>query len=135
MATVKLWTDEEVANVPAVKAVFDDIRATRKSDFVNNFWRALANQPALLERTWSSIKQVMVEPGVLDPLTKELIYIAVSTANSCTYCVHSHTAAARAKGLTEQQYAEFLAIVGMAAETNNLANAMQIPVDPEFLVG
>jgi AhpD family alkylhydroperoxidase len=135
MATVKLWTDEEVANVPAVKAVFDDIRATRKSDFVNNFWRALANQPALLERTWSSIKQVMVEPGVLDPLTKELIYIAVSTANSCTYCVHSHTAAARAKGLTEQQYAEFLAIVGMAAESNNLANAMQIPVDPEFLVG
>jgi AhpD family alkylhydroperoxidase len=97
MATVKLWSDEEAAAVPAVKAVFDDIRATRKSEFVNNFWRALANQPALLERTWASIKQVMVAPSVLDPLTKELIYIAVSMANSCSYCVHSHTAAARAK--------------------------------------
>jgi uncharacterized peroxidase-related enzyme len=133
MATVKLWTDEEVAAVPEVKAVFDDIRATRKTDFVNNFWRALANQPRLLERTWASIKQVMVEPGVLDPLVKELIYIAVSTANSCTYCIHSHTAAARAKGLSDAQHAEFLAVVGMAAETNALANALQIPVDPEYL--
>ena len=134
MATVKLWSDEEAAAVPAVKAVFDDIRATRKSEFVNNFWRALANQPALLERTWASIKQVMVAPRVLDPLTKELIYIAVSMANSCSYCVHSHTAAARAKGLSDAQYAEFLAVVGMAAETNALANALQIPVDREFLV-
>jgi AhpD family alkylhydroperoxidase len=130
---VKLWSDEEVAAAPAVKAVFDDIRAARKSDFVNNFWRALANQPKLLERTWASVKQVMVEPGVLDPLTKELIYIAVSAANSCSYCVHSHTAAARAKGLSDEQHAEFLAVVGMAAETNSLANAMQIPVDREFL--
>jgi AhpD family alkylhydroperoxidase len=97
VATVKLWTDDEVAAVPAVKAVFDDIRATRKSDFVNNFWRALANQPSLLERTWASVKQVMIAPGVLDPLTKELVYIAISTANSCSYCIHSHTAAARAK--------------------------------------
>ena len=135
MATVKLWNDEEVATVPAVKAVFDDIRATRKSDFVNNFWRALANQPHLLERTWASIKQVMIEPGALDPLTKELIYIAVSTANSCSYCVHSHTAAARAKGLSDEQYAEFLAVIGMAAETNTLANSLQIPVDREFLIG
>jgi len=135
MATVKLWTDEEVASVPAVKAVFDDIRATRKSDFVNNFWRALANQPALLERTWASIKQVMMEPGELDPLTKELVYIAVSTANSCSYCVHSHTAAARTKGLSDQQYAEFLAVIGMAAETNTLANSLQIPIDREFLIG
>ncbi|MFT4113149.1 carboxymuconolactone decarboxylase family protein [Silvibacterium sp.] len=134
MATVKLWSDEEAAAHPQVKAVFDDIRATRKSDFVNNFWRALANQPKLLERTWASVKQVMIEPGTLDPLTKELVYIAVSAANSCSYCVHSHTAAARAKGLTDAQYAEFLAIVGMAAETNNLANAMQIPVDREFTV-
>lgn len=134
MATVKLWSDEEAAAVPAVKAVFDDIRATRKSEFVNNFWRALANQPALLERTWASIKQVMVAPGALDPLTKELIYIAVSMANSCSYCVHPHTAAARAKGLSDAQYAEFLAVVGMAAETNALANALQIPVDREFLV-
>ncbi len=135
MATVKLWTDEEAAAIPAVKAVFDDIRATRKSDFVNNFWRALANQPGLLERTWASVKQVMIEPGVLDPVTKELIYIAVSTANSCSYCVHSHTAAARAKGLSDKQYAEFLAILGMAAETNTLANSLQIPVDREFLMG
>ena len=135
MATVKLWTDEEVAAVPAVKAVFDDIRATRKSDFVNNFWRALANQPDLLERTWASIKQVMMEPGELDPLTKELVYIAVSTANSCSYCVHSHTAAARTKGLTDKQYAEFVAVIGMAAETNTLANSLQIPVDQEFLIG
>jgi AhpD family alkylhydroperoxidase len=134
VATVKLWSDEEVAAEPAVKAVFDDIRTTRKSDFVNNFWRALANQPRLLERTWASVKQVMIEPGTLDPLTKELIYIAVSAANSCSYCVHSHTAGARAKGLTDEQYAEFLAVVGMAAETNTLANSMQIPVDREFLV-
>ncbi len=138
MATVKLWTDAEVSTSPRVQAVFDDIRATRKSDFVNNFWRALANQPALLERTWVSIKEVMVEPqtypGALDPLTKELIYIAVSTANSCSYCVHSHTAAARAKGLTDQQHAEFLAVVGMAAETNAIVTALQVPVDPEFNV-
>lgn len=132
MATVSLWTDEQVSANPRIKAVFDDIRTTRKSDFVNNFWRALANQPALLERTWAGIKEVMIQPGSLDPLTKELVYIAVSTINSCSYCVHSHTAAARAKGLTDEQHAEFLAIVGMAAETNALANALQIPVDPEF---
>lgn len=134
MATAKLWTDEEVSASPRVKAVFEDIRATRKSDFVNNFWRALANQPALLERTWSSIKSVMIEPGTLDPLTKELVYIAVSTVNSCSYCVHSHTAAARAKGVTEEQYGEFLAVVAMASETNALATALQIPVDAEFTV-
>ncbi len=134
MATVKLWTDEEVSANPRVKAIFDDIRATRKTDFVNNFWRALANQPELLQRTWASIKEVMIEPGALDPLTKELIYIAVSTTNSCSYCIHSHTAAARSKGLSDQQHAEFLAVIGMAAETNALANALQIPVDPEFVV-
>ena len=135
MATVKLWTDEEVSADPRIKAVFDDIRATRKSDFVNNFWRALANQPAVLERTWTSVKTIMIEPGELDPLTKELVYIAVSTTNSCSYCVHSHTASARAKGLSDTQYSEFLAVVGMASETNALANALQIPVDPEFLAG
>jgi AhpD family alkylhydroperoxidase len=134
MATARLWTDEEVLANPRIRAVFDDIRSTRKSDFVNNFWRALANQPALLERTWSSIKEVMIEPGALDPLTKELIYIAASTINSCSYCIHSHTAAARAKGLTDQQHAEFLAVIGMAAETNALSTALQIPVDPEFTV-
>jgi AhpD family alkylhydroperoxidase len=134
MATVRLWADEEVAADARVKAVFDEIRATRKSEFVNNFWRALANQPALLERTWRGIKEVMVQPGVLDPLTRELIYIAVSTANGCSYCVHSHTAAARGKGMTEEQHAELTAIIGMAAETNALATALQIPVDAEFEV-
>jgi AhpD family alkylhydroperoxidase len=118
-----------------VLAVFDDIRATRKSDFVNNFWRALANEPALLESTWSRVKEVMIAPGALDPLVKELIYIAVSTINSCTYCIHSHTAAARAKGMSDEQHAELLAVVGLAAQTNALASALQIPVDPEFMVG
>jgi AhpD family alkylhydroperoxidase len=134
MATVKLWSDEEVEGDQRVKAVFDEIRAVRKSDFVNNFWRALANHPAVLERTWASIKEVMIAPGALDPLTRELIYIAVSTANGCSYCVHSHTAAARAKGMTDEQHAELVAIIGMAAETNALATALQIPVDPEFSV-
>jgi AhpD family alkylhydroperoxidase len=133
MATVKLWTDDEVSADPRVKAVFDDIRATRKSDFVNNFWRGLANQPAVLERTWSRLKEVMAA-GALDPLTKELIYIAVSTINGCSYCVHSHTAAARTKGLTDAQYGEFLAVLGIAAQNNAVVNGMQIPVDPEFLV-
>lgn len=135
MATIKLWTDDMVSAVPRVKSVFDDIRSTRNSDFVNNFWRALANQPPLLERTWSSVKEVMIVPGTLDPLIRELIYIAVSTANGCSYCVHSHTAAARAKGLSDQQHAELLAIIGMAAETNSLATALQIPIDSEFEVG
>jgi AhpD family alkylhydroperoxidase len=134
MPTVKLLTDAEVSINPRIQAVFADIRVTRKSDFVNNFWRALANQPDLLERTWQSIKQVMIEPGTLDPLTKELIYIAVSVTNNCSYCIHSHTAAARAKGLTDQQHAELLAVIAMASETNALANALQIPVDPEFIV-
>ncbi len=135
MATVKLWTDEDVAKSPRVTAVFDDIRATRKTDFVNNFWRALANQPAVLERTWASVKEIMVAPGVLDPLTKEMIYIAVSATNACNYCVHSHTAAARARGMTDEQHAELIAIIGMANETNALASALQIPVDKEFEVG
>jgi AhpD family alkylhydroperoxidase len=135
MATIRLWTDDMVAGDPRVKAVFDDIRSIRNSDFVNNFWRALANQPALLERTWGSVKEVMIAPGKLDPLTKELIYIAVSTANGCSYCVHSHTAAARAKGLSDEQHAELVAIIGMAGETNAMATAFQIPIDPEFEVG
>jgi AhpD family alkylhydroperoxidase len=134
MPTAKLLTDAEISANPRLQSVFDDIRATRKSDFVNNFWRALANQPELLERTWSSIKQVMIAPGALDPLTKELIYIAVSVTNNCSYCIHSHTAAARAKGLTDQQHSELLAVIGMASETNALATALQIPVDPEFLI-
>ncbi|MDZ5453567.1 carboxymuconolactone decarboxylase family protein [Labrys portucalensis] len=134
MATVRLLSDDEVAANPAAKAVFDDIRATRKSDFVNNFWRGLANDPVLLKRTWEEVKAVMVGEGALDPLTRELIYIAVSTANSCQYCVHSHTAAARAKGMDDAQYGELLAIIGLAGKTNHLVTAMQIPADPEFLV-
>jgi AhpD family alkylhydroperoxidase len=132
MATARLWTDDELAKNPRVKAVFDDIQTTRKMDFVNNFWRALANQPAVLERTWAGVKEIMVAPGVLDPLTKELIYIPVSATNACTYCAHSHTAAARAKGTTDEQHAELIAIIGRANETNALASALQIPVDKEF---
>lgn len=132
MATVKLWTDEEAAADPRVSAVFEEIRAARKSTFINNFWRALANQPDQLERTWASLKAVMMTPGALDPLTRELLYIAVSTANGCGYCIHSHTAAARAKGMTEAQHAELTAIIAMASQTNALATALQIPIDPEF---
>jgi AhpD family alkylhydroperoxidase len=134
MATVKLWTDEEARADAAVQSVFDDIRATRKSDFINNFWRALANDPASLRRTWDSLKAIMGGDGPLDPLTRELIYIAVSTANACSYCIHSHTAAARQKGMTDAQHMHLLAIIGMASETNNLVTAMQVPVDPEFQV-
>jgi AhpD family alkylhydroperoxidase len=133
MTTVRLWTDEDAAADPTVSAVFADIRATRKSDFINNIWRGLANNPVQLQRTWASLKAVMVAEGALDPLTKELIYIAVSTTNGCGYCVHSHTAAARAKGMSDAQHGELLAIISMAAHTNSLATAMQIPVDPEFL--
>jgi uncharacterized peroxidase-related enzyme len=132
MATVKLWTDAEAEANAAVKAVFDDIRATRKSDFVNNFWRGLANDPATLARVWNELKQVMVAPGALDPLVREMIYIAVSTANGCQYCIHSHTAAARAKGMTEAQHGELVSIIGLAAQTNHIVTAMQIPVDDAF---
>ena len=117
---------------PRVKAVFDDIRRTRKTDFINNLWRALAFDPALLERTWSEVKDLMAKPTQLDPLTKEMIYIAVSVANACSYCVHSHTAAARAKGMTDAQHAELLAIIALAAKTNHLATGLQVPVDAAF---
>jgi AhpD family alkylhydroperoxidase len=133
MSTVHLWTDEEVATNARVSAVFADIRATRQSDFVNNFWRALANQPEILERTWQNLKSIMA-PGALDPLVKELIYIAVSTTNGCSYCVHSHTAAARAKGLTDAQHGELLAVIGMASQTNALVTALQLDPDPAFLI-
>ena len=118
---------------PRVKAVFDDIRATRNSDFVNNIWRYLAFDEELLERTWQEVKAVMATPSDLDPLTKELIYLAVSIINNCEYCIHSHSAAARAKGMTSAQHGEVLKIVSLAAKTNHLSNAMQVPVDPEFL--
>ena len=116
---------------PRVKAVFDDIRATRKTDFVNNLWRTLAFDPALLERTWAEVKALMASPTQLDPLTKEMIYIAVSIANACGYCVHSHTAAARAKGMTDAQHAELLAIVALAALVgfSRIAVGAHWPVD------
>jgi len=119
---------------PRIKAVFDDIRATRKSDFINNIWRYLAFDADLLERTWQEVKAVMATPSDLDPLTKELLYLAVSIINNCEYCVHSHSAAARAKGMTPAQHAEVLKIVSLAAKTNHLSNAMQVPVDPEFML-
>jgi uncharacterized peroxidase-related enzyme len=134
MATVKLLSDAEADAIPAVKAVFDDIRATRKTDFINNFWRGLANDPATLKRTWESLKDVMTGETVLSPVVQEMIYIAVSTANACSYCVHSHTAAARAKGMTDAEHAEMIAIIGLAAQTNHLVTAMQLPVDPSFMV-
>lgn len=131
MATVKLLQDHELS--PEARAVFDDIRSTRKSDFVNNFWRALAHDPKTLKRTWEDIKDVMA-PGALDPKVKELLYIAVSIAHGCPYCIHSHTAAARAKGMTEPEFSELLAVVGMASETNKLVTALGVPVDDVFLV-
>lgn len=134
MTTVTLLSLDDAEKNSAVKEVFDDIRATRKSDFINNFWRGLAHDPALLKRTWTQIKTVMATESALDPLTKELIYVAVSTANSCSYCIHSHTAAARAKGLTDAQHMELVSIIGLAAQTNHLVTAMQIPLDPEFEV-
>lgn len=129
--TTYLPPDDIEAN-PRVKAVFDDIRATRNSDFINNMWRWLAVDPALLERTWAEVKAIMATPSSIDPVTKEMIYIAVSVANNCSYCVHSHTAAARAKGMTETQYGELLSIIALAGKTNQLATALQVPVDPAF---
>jgi len=134
MATVHLLSDEEARKIPEAWAVFEDIRATRKSDFVNNFWRALANDPPQLKRVWEQLKQVMMADGEIPPLVREMIYIAVSTANGCSYCIHSHTAAARAKGMTDRQHAELLAVIGMAAQTNALVTAMQVPVDDAFTV-
>lgn len=115
-----------------VRAVYDDIMATRKSDWVNNFWKVLAHDPANLRRTWEALKVVM-GPGALDPLTKELIYIAVSATNGCEYCTYSHTASARAKGMTDAMLMEVMAVAGKANETNRLANALRPPVDPQFL--
>jgi AhpD family alkylhydroperoxidase len=128
--TLAVLSDAELS--PEAAAVFADIRAVRKTDFVNNFWRALAHDPVLLKRTWESIKQVMA-PGAIDPLTKEMLYIAVSISNGCEYCIRSHTAAARIKGMTDAQFMELLAVIGMASETNRLATGLQVPVDDVFL--
>lgn len=129
MVMVKMVED---GNAPDnVQAVFDEIKAARKSDWINNFWKVLAASPATMMRIWSNVKQVMA-PGALDPLTKEMLYIAVSVTNNCEYCIHSHTAAARAKGMTDEMFAELLDVVGLANETNRLANGYQIPVDERF---
>ena len=116
---------------PEVRAVYDDIMATRKTDWINNFWKALANDPATLKRTWEDIKQIMAA-GALDPLTKEMIYVAVSVTNGCAYCIASHTAAARKKGMAPEMFHELMAVVGMANESNRLANGYQIEIDEQF---
>ncbi|MDZ7653607.1 MAG: carboxymuconolactone decarboxylase family protein [Burkholderiaceae bacterium] len=129
MPLAPLLTDDEAD--PRARAVFDDIRRTRQSDHVNNIWRALANDPPLLETTWAQVKQVMA-PGALDPLTKELIYIAISAVNNCAYCMHTHTHAARAKGMTDAMHAELLQVLALASQTNRLAIALQVPVDERY---
>jgi AhpD family alkylhydroperoxidase len=122
----------EYANAsPEVRAVYDDIMATRKTDWINNFWKAIAHDPATLKRTWESIKQIMA-PGALDPLTKELIYVAVSVTNQCNYCIASHTVGAQKKGMTDAMFNELMAVVGMANETNKLVTGYQVEIDEQF---
>ncbi len=116
---------------PEVRAVYDDIMATRKTDWINNFWKSIAHDPAMLKRTWESIKQIMA-PGALDPLTKEMIYVAVSTSNGCEYCIASHTVSARKNGMTDPQFKELMAVVGMANETNRLVKGYQVEIDDRF---
>ena len=130
MALVKLI---EYADAPAeVRAVYDDIMKTRGVDWINNFWKALANDPKQLARVWAQVKQVMA-PGALDPLVKEMVYVAVSATNGCEYCTYSHTAAARRKGMSDAMLMELMAVAGLANETNRLANGLRIPVDAQFL--
>ena len=133
MPTVKPIEYAEAS--PEVRAVYDDIMTSRKIDWINNFWKVLAHHPATLKRTWESVKEVMA-PGALDALTKEMVYVAVSVTNGCEYCIASHTAAARKAGMSDAMLAEFLAVVGMANETNRLANGYQVEVDerlkPQF---
>jgi AhpD family alkylhydroperoxidase len=131
MSTRSLISDAEAS--PEVLEVFDDIRKTRGSDFINNFWRALAHDPQQLKAIWGELKSIM-GPGEIDPLTKEMIYIAVSVANGCSYCIHSHTAAAKTKGMSEAQHNELVSIIGMAGKTNHLVTALQVPVDDAFKV-
>ena len=116
---------------PEVRAVYEDIMKTRGSDWINNFWKALANDPAMLRRTWERVKAVMA-PGALDPLVKEMVYVAVSATNGCEYCTYSHTASARAKGMSDAMLMELMAVVGLANETNRLADGLRFPVDEAF---
>ena len=131
MATLGLV--EYDAASPEVRAVYDDIMATRKTDWINNFWKALANDPVTLRRTWASIKEIMGPGGAIDPLVKEMIYVAVSATNQCGYCIASHTAAARKAGMSDAMFAELMAVVGMANETNRLASGYQVEIDEKFL--
>jgi AhpD family alkylhydroperoxidase len=117
---------------PEVRAVYDDIMATRQTDYINNMWKALANHPPSLQRTWQRVKELMGMPGTIDPLVRELIYIAVSVTNNCTYCIATHSAAARAKGMSEEMFGELMAIVGLANETNRLATGYRIEVDERY---
>jgi AhpD family alkylhydroperoxidase len=119
---------------PEVRAVYDDIMATRKTDWINNFWKALAHDPVTLKRTWEDIKQIM-GPGALDPLTKEMIYVAVSVSNQCDYCIASHTVSAQKKGMTDAMFKELMAVVGMANETNRLSAGYQVEIDEQFKTG
>jgi AhpD family alkylhydroperoxidase len=127
----KLQPIEYAEAAPKVRAVFDDIKGSRNVPDVNNFWKYLARDPALLERTWNNLKAVMA-PGALDPLTKEMLYVAVSVTNGCGYCIASHTASARKAGMTEAMFGELMAVIGVANETNRLANGYRVPVDPAF---
>jgi AhpD family alkylhydroperoxidase len=129
MATLGLIEYEDAS--PEVRAVYDDIMTTRKIDRVNNFWKAIAHDPATLKRTWESIKQVMA-PGALDALTKELIYIAVSVTNNCGYCITTHTAAAQKKGMSDAMFTELMAVIGMASEANNLVTGYQVEIDDQL---
>ncbi len=129
MALVKLIEYADASR--DVKAVYDDIMKTRGVDWINNFWKALANDPAQLKRIWGNVKQVMA-PGALDPLLKEMVYVAVSATNGCEYCTHSHTAAARKRGMSDAMLMELMAVVGLANETNRLANGLRVDVDPQF---
>jgi len=129
---VPLVTLIEYADAPPeVRAVYDDIMKTRGVDWINNFWKALANDPRELRRVWENVKQVMA-PGALDPLVKEMVYVAVSATNGCEYCTHSHTAAARKRGMTDAMFMELMAVVGLANETNRLANGLRVEVDAQF---
>ena len=132
MALVKIIEYAQAS--PEVKVVYDDIMKTRGVDWINNFWKALANDPAQLARVWAQVKQVM-GPGALDPLVKEMVYVAVSATNGCEYCTFSHTAAARNKGMSEAMFMELMAVVGLANQTNRLANGLRIDVDPQFIPG
>ena len=129
MATLGLVEYKDAS--PEVKAVYDDIMATRKTDWINNFWKALANDPISLKRTWEDVKQIMA-PGALDAVTKEMIYVAVSVSNQCDYCIASHIASAKKKGMTDQMFRELMAVVGMANETNRLVAGYQVEIDPQF---